>query len=71
MACSPSQRSSSNEYQLAEERRLAYVAMTRARQQLHLSFAGYRQLYGNRFDSFPPSRFLNDLPEAYIDVHEF
>jgi len=51
---------------LEEERRLCYVAMTRARQLLTLSFAERRRLYGE--DSYPrPSRFLNEVPDQYCD----
>ena len=51
---------------LEEERRLCYVAMTRARQLLTLSFAERRRLYGE--DSYPrPSRFLAEVPEQYCD----
>jgi len=43
-----------------EERRLAYVGMTRAMQELFLSFANSRFMFGGRTYNFP-SRFLNDL----------
>jgi DNA helicase-2/ATP-dependent DNA helicase PcrA len=44
-----------------EERRLCYVGMTRARDQLHLSAAQYRVLWG-RLRAMTPSRFLRELP---------
>ncbi len=47
--------------QLAEEIRLAYVGLTRARHQLFLLYAQSRQLFGN-FQSNPPSRILRALP---------
>ncbi|MBK9661950.1 MAG: UvrD-helicase domain-containing protein [Nitrosomonas sp.] len=47
---------------IAEERRLMYVAMTRARRRLYLSFAQSRMLHGQtRFNI--PSRFVNEIPE--------
>jgi DNA helicase-2/ATP-dependent DNA helicase PcrA len=66
----PTTRSLDAEHKITEERRLAYVGMTRAREQLFLTFAGYRQLYGNQFSSFPVSRFIRDLPEEYIEIVE-
>src|SRR5450432_2848735 len=46
-----------------EERRLAYVAITRARERLYIVHAGMRTLFGKtRYSS--PSRFLRDLPEG-------
>ncbi len=47
---------------LAEERRLAYVGITRARHELYLSWAEVRHLFGSA-QYQRPSRFLNDLPE--------
>ena len=67
----PSSRSVDDPEKLAEERRLAYVGMTRAQNKLHLSFASSRQLYGPRFMSNPPSRFLRDLPEETLDLIGF
>jgi DNA helicase-2/ATP-dependent DNA helicase PcrA len=46
---------------LDEERRLAYVAVTRARQRLHICHASVRTLFG-RTRYQVPSRFLNDIP---------
>ena len=48
--------------ELEEERRLAYVGITRAEQKLFLSCAQMRTLYG-RTTSNPPSRFLDEIPE--------
>jgi DNA helicase-2/ATP-dependent DNA helicase PcrA len=48
---------------LEEERRLAYVAITRARKRLYLSFAQTRMLHGQTRYSLP-SRFLEEIPEA-------
>jgi len=47
---------------LEEERRLAYVAITRAKRNLYISFTSNRFLYGN-FLSVLPSRFINELPK--------
>jgi len=48
--------------ELDEERRLAYVAITRARKQLKISHAGTRFLFG-RTKYLSPSRFIEDIPE--------
>ena len=48
---------------LEEERRLAYVAITRARKRLYLSFAQTRMLHGQTRYSLP-SRFLEEIPEG-------
>lgn len=58
----PGERSVSDAERLAEERRLCYVGMTRAEQQLILTAAEHRRLYGR--ESYPmPSRFLRDIPD--------
>jgi superfamily I DNA/RNA helicase len=49
----------------AEERRLFYVALTRARSRLYLSHAAKRDLYGREL-RLPPSRFLRDLPQDLL-----
>jgi DNA helicase-2/ATP-dependent DNA helicase PcrA len=54
---------------LEEERRLAYVGITRARKQLHISFAQNRRKHGH-FDQALPSRFVDELPEAEVEVTE-
>ena len=48
---------------LEEERRLAYVAITRARKKLYLTHAATRRTYGS-VQTNPPSRFLQEIPEA-------
>ncbi len=50
---------------LEEERRLMYVALTRAEDKLHLSFAKMRMFYGDTRQCIP-SQFLKDLPEEYL-----
>ncbi|MDO5658672.1 MAG: UvrD-helicase domain-containing protein [Paracoccus sp. (in: a-proteobacteria)] len=52
---------------LEEERRLAYVGITRAEKLATISFAGNRRIYG-QWQSALPSRFVDELPEAHIDV---
>jgi len=50
---------------LEEERRLMYVAMTRARRRLYLSLAQSRMLHGQTRYNIP-SRFLDEIPEAFL-----
>jgi DNA helicase II / ATP-dependent DNA helicase PcrA len=52
--------------ELAEERRLAYVGITRAREQLYITRAMLRSSWGNAVTN-PPSRFLAEVPEELID----
>ena len=52
---------------LEEERRLAYVAITRARQKLYISLALNRRVYG-QWQNNLPSRFINELPRANIEL---
>jgi len=61
----PHQRSIEDETRLEEERRLCYVGITRAREQLTITNAEHRQLYGR--DTYPrPSRFVSEIPAALI-----
>ncbi|WIM69170.1 DNA helicase PcrA [Corynebacterium suedekumii] len=52
--------------ELAEERRLAYVGITRAREQLYVTRAMLRSSWGNAVTN-PPSRFLGEIPDELID----
>ncbi|WP_192245583.1 ATP-dependent helicase [Mesorhizobium silamurunense] len=52
---------------LEEERRLAYVGLTRAKKNLHIWFVSNRQIHG-LWQSTIPSRFVNELPETHVDV---
>ena len=52
--------------ELAEERRLAYVGITRARQRLYITRAMLRSSWGNAVTN-PPSRFLGEVPEDLIE----
>jgi DNA helicase-2/ATP-dependent DNA helicase PcrA len=53
---------------LEEERRLAYVGMTRAKERLVLTHASARSLYGSRSYNLP-SRFLDELPDDRVERH--
>ena len=63
----PHQRSLGEAAELAEERRLAYVAITRARQRLYLTRAAVRSAWGMP-QEMPPSRFLDDIPAHLLEV---
>ncbi|MES1202717.1 MAG: 3'-5' exonuclease, partial [Pseudomonadota bacterium] len=52
---------------LEEERRLAYVGLTRARESARVSFAANRQIHG-RWQSVLPSRFVDELPAQHVDA---
>jgi DNA helicase-2/ATP-dependent DNA helicase PcrA len=52
---------------LEEERRLAYVGITRAEEVCTISFAGNRRVFG-QWQSQMPSRFIDELPEAHVEV---
>jgi DNA helicase-2/ATP-dependent DNA helicase PcrA len=52
---------------LEEERRLAYVGLTRARQRVYVSFSANRRVHG-MWQSALPSRFLNEMPEEHIET---
>ena len=52
---------------LEEERRLAYVGLTRAKTQAHISFANSRRLHGS-WQAASPSRFLDELPSEHCEL---
>jgi DNA helicase-2/ATP-dependent DNA helicase PcrA len=54
---------------LEEERRLAYVGITRAKKRAHVSFAQNRRVHG-LWQTAVPSRFVDELPEAHVDAVE-
>jgi DNA helicase-2/ATP-dependent DNA helicase PcrA len=54
---------------LEEERRLAYVGLTRARRHAKVFFASNRRIHG-LWQSSVPSRFLDELPDAHVEVTE-
>lgn len=51
---------------LEEERRLAYVGMTRARENLFLVYARMRRVWGQE-QQHPPSQFISEIPQEYIE----
>ncbi len=55
--------------EIEEERRLAYVAITRAKKNLTITRASTRMLYGSTGRNLP-SRFLREIPEEYCDIKE-
>ena len=61
----PGQRSIGDKDEMEEERRLCYVAITRAKKSLTISYARQRMIYG-RTSSSMPSRFLKEIPEECI-----
>ena len=52
---------------LEEERRLAYVGLTRAKQRAHVSFAANRRIY-NQWQASIPSRFVEELPADHVEA---
>jgi len=63
----PHSRSVLDPRQLEEERRLAYVGITRARTHLYLVNARRRTVFGNEQNN-PPSRFLSEIPEHLVSI---
>ncbi|MGK2930550.1 MAG: ATP-dependent helicase [Acidimicrobiales bacterium] len=61
----PHMRTLTEPAELEEERRLAYVGITRAMEQLHLTHAWSRTLFGGTQYN-PPSRFLDEIPEELV-----
>jgi DNA helicase-2/ATP-dependent DNA helicase PcrA len=62
----PHSRSAEDLEELEEERRLCYVGMTRARQQLVLTGAARRRVFGE-YQSTQPSRFIDEIPPPLVD----
>lgn len=58
----PHSRALTEKQEMEEERRLAYVGMTRAKERLYLLYAFERRLYG-LLQANPPSRFIQEVPE--------
>jgi len=65
----PHERSRDRDHQLEEERRLMFVGITRAQEELQLSMAGYRDFRGQRKMTVP-SRFLMELPRGEMEVRD-
>ena len=59
----PNARSFDSQQDLEEERRLCYVGITRAKEQLYLAYAGSRMLFGN-VQRNPVSRFVSEIPQS-------
>ncbi len=57
------------DFALEEERRLAYVGLTRAKKEAYLSFALKRAYHGDWMDTLP-SRFINEIPENTVEKNE-
>ena len=62
----PGSRSMTFPEDLEEERRLAYVAITRAKRKLHITHAAYRMLFGST-NRNPVSRFAREISREYVD----
>ena len=62
----PHSRAMSEETELAEERRLAYVALTRARERLYVTRSAVRSAWGAA-NAMPASRFLDDIPAETME----
>jgi DNA helicase-2/ATP-dependent DNA helicase PcrA len=65
----PHERSRDRDAQLEEERRLMFVGLTRAQEELQISMAGYRDFRGQRKMTVP-SRFLMELPRGEMEVRD-
>ncbi len=57
------------DFALEEERRLAYVGITRAKKEAYLSFAMKRAFHGDWMDALP-SRFINEIPDESLEKNE-
>ena len=57
------------DFALEEERRLAYVGITRAKKEAFLSFAMKRSYHGDWMDALP-SRFINEIPDSSVEKNE-
>lgn len=62
----PHQKSHLSQEQQEEERRLCYVATTRAKSKLYLIFSECRRIFGSKIAN-PPSRFLLDIPKEIVE----
>src|SRR6185437_12669330 len=62
----PYERDDESEADREEERRLMYVALTRAREKVFLSYASYRTIFGSK-NATEPSQFLSDIPQGLLE----
>ena len=60
----PHSRALYDQFEMEEERRLCYVGMTRAREELYMTYASSRMLYGGQQHN-PPSRFLSEIDAQF------
>lgn len=65
----PHSRTLLDESQIEEERRLAYVGITRAERQLYVTNASTRTMYG-RISAYLPSRFLDEIPQDLVEEYK-
>jgi len=63
-------RTSIEEDNIEEERRLMYVGITRAKKKLQMSFASYRKQFGEKIET-TPSRFLEEMPDEDLLTEGF
>ncbi|HOT78092.1 MAG TPA: 3'-5' exonuclease, partial [Candidatus Wallbacteria bacterium] len=61
----PHEHSSDENYDIAEERRLCYVGMTRARERLYIIHTRQRRIFGSVFTN-PVSRFVSEIPDSLV-----
>lgn len=66
----PHSRTKESHEELEEERRLCYVALTRAKKHLYLLHAEQRNIFG-KTETNPPSRFLYDIPQDLIEFVQY
>ncbi len=66
----PHSRSKESPEELEEERRLCYVALTRAKKHLYLLHTEQRKIFG-KTETNPPSRFLYDIPQDLIEFEQY
>ncbi len=64
----PHARSFDEAHEMEEERRLAYVGITRAKEKLYLLYAFRRSTFGNQYEPAEPSRFLMDIPRDLVNT---
>ncbi len=63
----PYERTDTEAQDREEERRLMYVALTRAQKKIYLSYASYRTIFGSK-NATLPSQFLSDIPEELLEL---
>jgi len=56
--------------EIEEERRLCYVGMTRARENLYMTHATFRRVWGETLYQYP-ARFFGEIPEKYFELRDF